>query len=99
LVNTRKWIGGTEIVAFLTANKIRSELLDFHSPTAKDGTHPRLFQWVLDYFRDRAKAKTFTPPLYLQHQGHSRTIVGIEVLGGASGNNLRLLVFDPSHSR
>ena len=84
LVNTRKWIGATEIVAFFTANRIKTELLDFHTPTTKDGTHPKLFQWVLDYFRERARAKAFTPPLYLQHQGHSRTIVGIEVL--ASGH-------------
>ena len=84
LVNTRKWIGATEIVAFFTAHRIKTELLDFHTPTAKDGTHPKLFQWVLDYFRERARAKAFTPPLYLQHQGHSRTIVGIEVLTSSS---------------
>ena len=83
LVNTRKWIGATEIVAFFTANRIKTELLDFHTPTTKDGTHPKLFQWVLDYFRERARAKAFTPPLYLQHQGHSRTIVGIEVLASS----------------
>lgn len=100
LSNTRKWIGATEIVAFLTANRIKAELLDFHMPTGRDGTHPKLFQWVLEYFRERAKAKAFTPPLYLQHQGHSRTIVGIEVLGNNANNaNLRLIVFDPSHSR
>lgn len=51
LVSTRKWIGATEIVAFMTANNVRTELVDFHSPTAKDGTHPKLFQWVLEYFR------------------------------------------------
>jgi len=44
LRNTRKWIGATEIVAFLTANKVKTELLDFHVPSARDGTHPRLFQ-------------------------------------------------------
>ena len=76
LVNTRKWIGATEIVAFFTANLIKTEMLDFHMPTKADGTHPKLFQWVLEYFRERARAKAFIPPLYLQHQGHSRTIVG-----------------------
>ena len=44
LRNTRKWIGATEIVAFLTANKVKTELVDFHVPSARDGTHPRLFQ-------------------------------------------------------
>ena len=51
LVNTRKWIGATEIVAFLTSHNVKTELLDFHIPSAKDGTHPKLFQWVVDYFR------------------------------------------------
>ena len=53
------------------------------------------------------------PPLYFQHQGHSRTIVGVEVMksgvgsggsgsgGGGTSNNasVRLLVFDPSNSK
>ncbi len=35
LVNTRKWIGATEIVAFLTANRVKTELLDFHKVSRK----------------------------------------------------------------
>lgn len=31
-------------------------------------------------------------PLYLQHQGHSRTIIGVEV---TRSNELNLLLFDP----
>ena len=31
-------------------------------------------------------------PLYLQHQGHSRTIVGVEV---TKSKNLNLILFDP----
>jgi Peptidase family C78 len=34
-------------------------------------------------------------PLYLQHQGHSRTVVGIEV---ARNGEMYLLVFDPARS-
>jgi hypothetical protein len=34
-------------------------------------------------------------PLYLQHQGHSRTVVGIEV---ASDGEAHLLMFDPGRS-
>ena len=34
--------------------------------------------------------------MYLQHQGHSRTVVGVET-EGVSG--VRLLVLDPSHTR
>ena len=36
------------------------------------------------------------PPLFLQHQGHSRTIVGYEKL---RNGNLNLLVFDPGNGR
>ena len=49
-----------------------------------------MFQWLLDYF----KAGRSQPPVYLQHQGHSRTVVGVEQLK----NSIRLLILDPSHS-
>lgn len=54
LKNTRKWIGASEIVAFLLSRRIRAELIDFHTPTGQEGTHPKLFQWVLNYFREHA---------------------------------------------
>lgn len=91
LYNTRKWIGATEMVTLLASMRIRSELIDFHRPTSSDGSHPQLFNWILQYFQ---KSDDFKPPLYLQHQGHSRTVVGVEVLP----NNLNLLVLDPSHA-
>lgn len=90
VVNTVKWIGATEIVATLSSLKVKCRLLDFHNPSGPNGTHPKLFEWVKSYFD---KSAAFKPPLYLQHQGHSRTIVGIEELKDKS---LRLLIFDPS---
>ena len=45
----------------------RCQLYDFHAPTDKDGTHPRLFEWVKNYFH--SSTDDFRPPLYLQHQG------------------------------
>ncbi|KAF9389933.1 hypothetical protein CPB97_010343 [Podila verticillata] len=36
--------------------------------------------------------QTAKPPLYMQHQGHSKTIMGIEILESGTAN---LLVFDP----
>ncbi|KAG8234327.1 hypothetical protein J437_LFUL013067 [Ladona fulva] len=92
LFNTRKWIGATEVVTFLSSFRIRCQLVDFHRPTSSDGSHPEMFNWVLQYFQ---KNDDFKPPLYLQHQGHSRTIVGVEQLKDGS---IYLLVFDPSHS-
>ncbi|KAG8039495.1 hypothetical protein G9C98_008138 [Cotesia typhae] len=92
LVNTRKWIGATEVVTLLSSLRIRCQLVDFHRPTSPDGSHPEMFQWVLQYFQ---KNDEFKPPLYLQHQGHSRTIMGVEQLRDGS---ITMLVLDPSHT-
>ncbi|CAL1544796.1 unnamed protein product [Lymnaea stagnalis] len=89
LCNTRKWIGATEIVAVLSSLGIKCQLVDFHSPSAPDGTHPRLLEWVKEYFKRFHYQPT--APLYLQHQGHSRTIVGVENDKGT----VKLLLFDP----
>uniref|UniRef100_A0A2L2YQB0 Zinc finger-containing ubiquitin peptidase 1 n=1 Tax=Parasteatoda tepidariorum TaxID=114398 RepID=A0A2L2YQB0_PARTP len=93
LINTRKWIGATEVVTFLASFRIRGRLIDCHEPTGPNGTHPELFSWVKGYFM---KEEEFKPPVYLQHHGHSRTIIGIEELQDGS---LQLLVLDPSHSK
>uniref|UniRef100_A0A0B7AIP2 C2H2-type domain-containing protein n=1 Tax=Arion vulgaris TaxID=1028688 RepID=A0A0B7AIP2_9EUPU len=89
LVNTSKWIGATEIVATLSSLGIKCLLVDFHAPSAPDGTHPLLLEWVSNYFCRNQQG--FLPPLYLQHQGHSRTIVGVEKDRGT----VKLLLFDP----
>ncbi|XP_060067494.1 zinc finger-containing ubiquitin peptidase 1-like [Ylistrum balloti] len=93
VVDTTKWIGATEIAATLLSLKVRCQLLDFHNPSGPQGTHPKLFQWVKDYFCQPSPVKL---PLYLQHQGHSRTIIGVEEL---KDGVIRLLIFDPSTSK
>lgn len=90
LFETRKWIGATEIVTLFSWMRIECQLVDFHRPTALNGCHPDLFNYVLRYFE---QPRSHTPPLYLQHQGHSRTIVGIE----QKSSGLTLLILDPSH--
>lgn len=91
LQNTRKWIGATEIMTLLSWMRIECQMIDFHRPTASNGCHPDLFSYVLRYFE---QPRPHTPPLYLQHQGHSRTIIGIE----QKTSGLTLLILDPSHS-
>lgn len=55
--------------------------------------HAAMFDWVWKYFDTRkSRGDQFIPPLYLQHDGHSRTIVGAENLNG----RIALLIFDPS---
>lgn len=93
VINTRKWIGATEIVATLSSLRIKCQLLDFHAPSGPDNTHPTMLNWVRDYFKN---STGFTPPLYLQHQGHSRTIIGVEELRNGEHN---LLLFDPGTAK
>ncbi|KAL9240229.1 hypothetical protein vseg_014473 [Gypsophila vaccaria] len=65
-----------------------------------------LIQWVWNYFcKDKPKEPrkqnvvvTNKMPLYFQHQGHSRTIVGIQVKHQKNGvKQYNLLVLDPGH--
>ncbi|KAF9574484.1 hypothetical protein EC968_006289 [Mortierella alpina] len=112
---TKKWIGTTEAWSVLCSLGIRCSILDFHTPTGPNGTHPAMLAAVYDYFRspawspliapgslqvadlvqsgvDQQVIQTAKPPLYMQHQGHSRTIIGIEI---QMNGEVNLLVFDP----
>ncbi|XP_061571078.1 zinc finger-containing ubiquitin peptidase 1-like isoform X1 [Cololabis saira] len=107
LQGTRAWIGATEIYVLLTSLGISARIMDFHKPTGPAGTHPLLFDWVREYFSQSNRSsrlpprfiQTRLPPLYLQHQGHSRSVVGLEQ---RKNGVLCLLLFDPgcppSHS-
>ncbi|XP_039974323.1 zinc finger-containing ubiquitin peptidase 1 isoform X2 [Xiphias gladius] len=103
LQGTRAWIGATEIYILLTSLGISARIIDFHQPTGPGDTHPRLFDWVKQYFCQSTRSsrlsprliQTSLPPLYLQHQGHSRSIVGLEQKKNGS---LCLLVLDPGSS-
>eukprot|EP01119_Soliformovum_irregulare_P016893 TRINITY_DN4954_c2_g1_i2.p1 TRINITY_DN4954_c2_g1~~TRINITY_DN4954_c2_g1_i2.p1 ORF type:complete len:471 (+),score=115.89 TRINITY_DN4954_c2_g1_i2:191-1414(+) len=55
----------------------------------------KLLEWVENYYLRKTpfSQKHFLPPLYLQHEGHSRTIVGAE----KRGDRINLWVFDPGH--
>ncbi|XP_077382704.1 zinc finger-containing ubiquitin peptidase 1 isoform X2 [Festucalex cinctus] len=100
LQGTRAWIGATEIYVLLTFLGISGSIVDFHQPTGPEDTHPRLFEWVKQYFSQPSRSNKWSsrvsqsslPPLYLQHQGHSRCIVGLEQRRNGS---LCLLLLDP----
>ncbi|KAG2178777.1 hypothetical protein INT43_001623 [Umbelopsis isabellina] len=55
---------------------------------------------ALDHLMESAKNNrpivhiTSRPPIYIQHSGHSRTVIGIEVLNDGNRN---LIMFDPGH--
>ncbi|KAI0064700.1 DUF1671-domain-containing protein [Artomyces pyxidatus] len=106
LVDKSKWIGTAELHVAFTYRGIPSQLADFHLPGAQVAP---LLDWIKDYFSSHeqqghrsveeswrglaAVVVTDRMPLILQHQGHSRTIVGYEVTKTGSIN---LLSFDPS---
>ncbi|KAG8444636.1 hypothetical protein GDO86_009700 [Hymenochirus boettgeri] len=100
LQGTKAWIGACEIYCLLTSLQLKCRILDFHQPSSPFGTHPLLFDWVLKYYASGLPAGdkvicTPKSPIYLQHQGHSRTIIGIEE---RKNKNLCLLIFDPGCS-
>ncbi|XP_053237724.1 zinc finger-containing ubiquitin peptidase 1 [Podarcis raffonei] len=97
LHGTKAWIGACEIYSLLTSLRIKCQVIDFHQPTGPAGTHPRLLEWVFNYYSaDKENSSkvvcTPKPPIYLQHQGHSRTIIGIEE---RKNKTVCLLMFDP----
>ncbi|KAL8186436.1 UNVERIFIED_CONTAM: Zinc finger-containing ubiquitin peptidase 1 [Gekko kuhli] len=97
LQDTKAWIGACEMYSLLTSLRLKCQIIDFHQPTGPSETHPRLFEWVLNYYNydkeNSAKVVcTSKPPIYLQHQGHSRTIFGIEE---RKNKTFSLLIFDP----
>ncbi|WAR52558.1 hypothetical protein PtB15_1B1000 [Puccinia triticina] len=66
------------------------------------GDHTKLMQWVENYFRsasnpaDKGPSAIMTTtrfPLYFQHDGHSRTIIGIETDAKLQP---QLLILDPA---
>ncbi|XP_033958073.1 zinc finger-containing ubiquitin peptidase 1 [Pseudochaenichthys georgianus] len=84
----------------LTERYRSARIIDFHRPTGPDNSHPQLFDWVKQYFQSSRSGRlpprliqTSMPPLYLQHQGHSRSIVGLEQRRNGS---LSLLLLDPA---
>jgi len=100
LVNSTKWIGPTEVMSCLANLNIKTELYDFHQPKTieKLYAYKYLFEWIRNYFRQQQQENrnNIIHPLYLQHEGHSRTIIGYEQF---RNGNIRLLIFDPSTSK
>lgn len=95
LLDTKKWIGTTEAYALLTDAGYDVTIVQF------DGTNngQKLINFCALYFgisepasTDDSVLQSKKHPLYFQHQGHSRTIIGCV----QTQNGLSLLVFDPA---
>ena len=95
---TRKYIGTPEAQAFFLSMGIECECNQF-SRGNHLRAHESLLLSICDYFdpgqpedRDEKVVMTDKPPIYFQHQGHSLTIVGLEVRRSGAVN---LVVYDP----
>lgn len=102
---TTKWIGTTECAALLRMFGFRALIADFKITESNKGS---LLEWVWNYFSqggeaDLAQTMTISSrsPLYFQHEGHSRIIVGVEKLTRPplAVEEITLLVLDPNISR
>lgn len=114
LVNSRSWIGTTEICAMMRYYGVKAYCFDVREPSGPNNSHPDIFDFVERYYQGTLLGidsnncgsgvgsssittddilVTDRPPIYFQHQGHSRTIVGIEKL---QTGLRRLLIFDPA---
>jgi len=91
LQRTVKWIGSSDVAALLSSLRVGVELIDIdETKCVGKKASDLLVNFVKNYFEE---PKPHVYPIYLQHQGHSRSIVGIEI---NKNGNASLLIFDPS---
>eukprot|EP00762_Andalucia_godoyi_P001204 ANDGO_02094.mRNA.1 Meiotically up-regulated gene 105 protein len=94
LLGTRTWIGATEVYALLTYFGIDCTIVDF----VNVATRPlAMMEYLWDHVLTDAQRNAF--PIYFQHDGHSRTLIGVEkhlAASTASGaGEYKLLLADP----
>ncbi|XP_038901076.1 zinc finger-containing ubiquitin peptidase 1 isoform X2 [Benincasa hispida] len=87
--------------------KISQNIMKDNKSPHKAKGHQVLVDWVWNYFSD-GRICTYShqhvnisgkTPLFFQHDGHSRTIVGIQVKQQHNGmQQYNLLILDPAHS-
>jgi len=107
LLGTRTWIGATEVAVLLRSQGVRAHIIDFSSLVPPHADNLFRWVWdyfeqgrsqpsgaaaVGGAGRGGAVFQSLRAPLYLQHQGHSRLIVGAVRKSG----KVQLLILDPA---
>ena len=82
-----------ECVALLRSLKVNAVVIDFDQLCLKLPIQKVLGQWIVNYF-DKLRDSVCVPPLYLQWEGHSVTVIGYE----QKQDNLSILHFDPARN-
>ena len=98
---TRKYIGTPEAQALLLSLGISAETVAF-SAESKTQAYTAMMEAVCKHFDDGSGSDntdkvviTNKPPLFFQHQGHSMTVVGVEL---DTEHRANLVVFDPMYN-
>lgn len=97
---TRKYIGTPEAQALLLSLNIPTEAVAFTAKSRAEA-YTSMIEAICTHFDDGTQTNnpdkviiTDKPPLFFQHQGHSMTVVGVEIDTNHSAN---LVVFDPMY--
>jgi len=103
---TQKWIGTSEACVLLRGQSVRCNIVAFRGGDAVSAA-AAVVEYAWRHFQGGIEAEgssssqygikvSSRPPLYLQHDGHSRTIVGIQRRYEQGGKRTEfLLVLDP----
>merc|ERR1719265_2754818 len=102
---SKKWIGTSEACVLLRGQGVRCNIVAFSSILQGESAASAVIEAVRKHFsracprdggvRQCNVALSTAIPLYLQHNGHSRTVVGFQRRRTAKGHEDFLLVLDP----
>eukprot|EP00931_Biecheleriopsis_adriatica_P031857 TRINITY_DN18634_c0_g1_i2.p1 TRINITY_DN18634_c0_g1~~TRINITY_DN18634_c0_g1_i2.p1 ORF type:complete len:360 (-),score=70.43 TRINITY_DN18634_c0_g1_i2:67-1146(-) len=96
---SQKWIGTSEACVLLRGQAVRCNIVSFRGGVGAESGESAAAAMVdraIRHFRPTEVNRDPRPPLYLQHDGHSRTVVGVQRRREANGSVKDfLLVLDP----
>ena len=103
LVGTRKWIGATEVFTLFASLGFHCRIMDCTKYSdVQRRCHPALDNWVHQYFNTASHHQQQTqspfPILYLQHEGHSRSIAGLKY-DRRTNTPTHYVILDPAKTR
>ncbi|KAH8865837.1 Zinc finger with UFM1-specific peptidase domain protein isoform 2 [Schistosoma japonicum] len=100
IVDSTACLGATDMVSLFGSIGIRSSIIECRAPSGPGGTHPYLLTHIYSYITsgnsNGIANEPVTLPMLLQHEGHSRIVIGVEV--DEDEKPLALIVLDPDVS-
>lgn len=98
LVDSTAWLGVSDLVSLFGSIGVRCSLLECRAPSGPNNTHPRLLEHIYSYILSgrvsSTSLETFSVPMILQHEGHSRVVIGVEL--DSLNEPTALIVLDPN---